>query len=210
VIHRTNRWRRRSVSLPSVLFALFFIVLGWITSHSIAYTLVGFMPHDHREWHIHGYLDVLKLTGGCGLVLVFGLALRTFLRHGSFGEWLHEGGVAGTRKQVVLATALPAGVFVLIEHLERLVAGTGTSPSFQLLAVGILVQVVVGLLCLALVRLTFRVTERFIDSIIRSLLTRPGRQAHVLYLESVIHSRSAHPIAVSGASRAPPVTTVFS
>ena len=73
-------------------------------------------------------------------MIVFGLALRTFLRHRSFGEWLHKGGVAGTRKQVVLATALPAGVFVLIEHLERLVAGTGTSPSSQLLAVGVLVQ----------------------------------------------------------------------
>src|SRR5215210_3793832 len=126
------------------------------------------MPHDHHEWHIHGYLDVLKLADGSGLVLAFGLALRTFFRHGSFGEWLYEGGIAGSRKQVALATALPAGVFVLVEYLERLAAGTGTTPSVRVLAVGILVQLVVGLLCLALVRVTFRVTERVIDSITRS------------------------------------------
>jgi hypothetical protein len=198
------------VSLPSVVFTLTFLLLGWITSHSITYTLVGFMPHEHHEWHIHGYLEVLKIAGGSGLTLAFGLALRTFLRSGSFGEWLHEGGVAGTRKQVTLATALPAGVFVLIEHLERLVAGTGTSPSAQLLAVGVVVQLVVGLLCLALVRVTFRVTERFIGSITTSLLIRPSRQSTNLPLESVIPARAPQPMALSEAGRAPPISTVSS
>jgi len=205
-----NRSERRSLSLPSVVFALAFILLGWITSHSIAYTLVGFMPHDHHEWHMHGYFDVLKLGGSCGLVLAFGFALRSFFRYGSFGEWLHEGGVAGTRKQIALATALPAAVFVLVEHLERLAAGTGTSPPAQLLAVGVLVQLVVGLLCLALVRATFRVTERFIGSITRSLLVRSGRQDAGLPLKSIIHARPPDPMAVSEAGRAPPVSTVSS
>jgi hypothetical protein len=207
---RSKRFRGRSVSLPSVVFTLTFLLLGWITSHSITYTLVSFMPHDQHEWHIHGYLDLLKLAGGSGLALAFGLALRTFLRSGSFGEWLHEGGVAGTRKQIALATALPAAVFVLVEYLERLVAGTGTSPPAQLLAVGVLVQLVVGLLCLALVRAAFRVTERFIGSITRSLLTRSGRQAPVLPLESVTPARPPDPMAVSKAGRAPPVSTGFS
>jgi hypothetical protein len=169
------------VSLPSVVFALAFILLGWITSHSIAYTLLGLVPHehqDHHEWHIHGYLEVLKLAGSGGLVLAFGLALRSFFRHGSFGRWLHEGGIAGTRKQVALATFLPAVVFVLIEHLERLVAGTGTSPSVRLLTVGIFIQLVVGLLCLALVRITFRVAQGVIDSIARGLFVHPWSTIH--------------------------------
>lgn len=51
-----NRSRGRYLSLPSVIFALAFILLGWISSHSIAYTLVGFMPHDHHEWCTHGYV----------------------------------------------------------------------------------------------------------------------------------------------------------
>ena len=203
-----KRSRRRSWWLPSVVFAVTFVLLGWVTSHSIAYTLVDFMPHDHHEWHIHGYLDVLKLAGGSGLVLAFGLALRTFFRHGSFGEWLHEGGITGTRTQVALATALPAAVFVLIEHLERLAAGTGTSPPPQLLTVGVLVQLVVGLLCLALVRIAFRVAERVIDSIARSLFARPGRQTSGLLLDSVVFVRSLRPIADSKAGRAPPVSIV--
>lgn len=101
----TNRAERCSFSLPSVVFALFFVLLGWIASHSVAYAIVGILPHghDHHEQNIHGYLEALKLAGGCGLVLAFGLALRMFFKRGSFGEWLHEGGVAGTRKQVALA-----------------------------------------------------------------------------------------------------------
>jgi len=191
------------VSLPSAVFTLAFIVLGWTTSHSIAYSLVDLMTHDHLEWHIHGYLDVLKLAGGGGLVLTSVLALRSFFRHRSFGRWLHEGGIAGTRKQVTLATTLPAAIFVLVEHLERLVAGTGTSPSARLLAVGILVQLVVGLLCLALVRTTFRVAERIIGTIAHGFM-RPARRSTSLSLQSAIFIYSRCPIANSKASRAPP------
>jgi hypothetical protein len=131
------------------------------------------------------------------------LALRSFFRHGSFGRWLHEGGIAGTRKQVTLATTLPAAIFVLVEHLERLVAGTGTSPSARLLAVGILVQLVVGLLCLALVRTTFRVAERIIGTIAHGFM-RPARRSTSLSLQSAIFIYSRCPIANSKASRAPP------
>jgi hypothetical protein len=195
------------VSLPSAVFTLAFIVLGWTTSHSIAYSLVDLMMHDHLEWDIHGYLDVLKLAGGGGLVLTFVLALRAFFRHGSFGRWLYEGGIAGTRKQVTLATTLPAAIFVLVEHLERLVAGTGTSPSARLLAVGILVQLVGGLLCLALVRTTFRVAERIIGSIAHDFI-RPARRPTSLSLQSAIFIYSLCPMANSKAGRAPPVSII--
>ncbi len=79
------RWTSGSigklVSLPSVVFTLAFVLLGWIASHSIAYALVDLVPHgrhDHHEWHVHGYLDVLKLAGGGGLVLAG--------PHGQFGD----------------------------------------------------------------------------------------------------------------------------
>ena|SRR5947209_5591758 len=207
-MRRTNRSNGSLVSLPSVIFALAFIVLGWSTSHSIAYSLVGLMVHDHFEWQIHGYLEVLKLAGGGVLVPTFVLALRAFFRHGSFGRWLHEGGIAGTRKQVTLATTLPPAIFVLVEHLERLVAETGTSPSAQLLAVGVLVQLVVGLLCLALVRMTFHVAERAIDSIAQGFI-RPGRRSTSLSLQSAMFVYSLCPMADSKAGRAPPVSTVY-
>ena len=195
------------MSLPSAVFTLAFIVLGWTTSHSIAYSLVDLMRHDHLEWHIHGYLDVSKLAGGGGVVLTFVLTLRSFFRHGSFGRWLHEGGIAGTRKQVTLATTLPAAIFVLVEHLERLVAGTGTSPSSRLLAVGVLVQLVVGLLCLALVYTTLRVAERIIGSIAHGFIG-PARQSTSVPLQSAIFIYSVCPMASSKAGRAPPVSII--
>lgn len=202
-----NKPRRRSVP-PSVAFTLAFALLGWIAGHSIAYDVVGLLQHDHREPQTHGYLDTLGLTGGVALVLAFGLSLRAFFQRGSFGEWLRKGGIAGNRKQVALATTLPAGVFILIEHLERLVAGTGTTPSARLLTVGVLVQLVVGLLCLALVRLTFRVAEQIIVSFARNLSLRPGRHAADSYFEGVLFVRLLCPMADSAAGRAPPFPIV--
>ncbi len=194
--------------MPSVVFALSFILLGWIASHSVAYALIGFVAQDHHEWQLHRYLATLKLVGGVGLVLAFGLALRSFFRHGSFGEWLQEGGVAGTRKQVALATVLPTIVFVLIEHLERLIAGTGTLPSVRLLALGILVQLVVSLLCLVFVRVTFRVTERVIRAI-AGIFVRPARRTISVVLDGAFFVRPLCPMADSAAGRAPPVLNLL-
>jgi hypothetical protein len=202
----------RPLSLPSVVFALSFILLGWIASHSIAYSLGEYMPHGHDhhgEGNMHGYLSVLKLVGGCGLVLGFTLALRAFFRHGSFGEWLHEDGFAGTRKQVALATIPPAAVFVLIEYLERLIVGTDTTPSVQLLVAGVLVQLVVGLLCLALVRATFRVVEHVIHHITRRHPARPVRRTANTGVESILFVLPPCPLASSAAGRAPPAPNVF-
>jgi hypothetical protein len=206
----TNRAEGRSFSPPSVVFALAFVLLGWIASHAVAYALVGLLPHghDHHEQHIHGYIQALKLAGGCGLVLAFALALRVFFKHGTFGEWLHEGGIAGTRKQVALATVLPAAVFVAIEYLERLAAGTGTTPSAQLLVVGVFVQLVVGLLCLGLVRITFRVAEKVIEAAVRRKRARPHRLITGLVLESAVFVRLLCPLANRKAGRAPPVPVV--
>ncbi len=209
----TNRAEERCFSLPSVVFALAFVLLGWIASHSIAYALVGLLPHghDHHEQHIHGYLGALKLAGGCGLVIAFALALRLFFKYGSFGEWLHEGGIAGTRDQVALATVLPAAVFVAIEYLERLAAGTGTVPSARLLVVGVFVQLVVGLLCLGLVRITFRVAEKVIEFAARRMRPRPDRLATTgLVLEGAVFARLLCPLADPKAGRAPPVPLVSS
>ncbi len=209
VARATNKSKRLFLSLPSATFALAFILLGWVASHSIAYALVGLVPHGHQEQHMHGYLEVLKLAGGSLLVLAFGFALRVFLRHGSLGEWLHYGGSAGTSKQVALATVLPAGVFVAIEYLERIVAGAGASPPAKLLVVGVFVQLIVGLLCLGLVRMTFRVAKRVIVCIASGLLVRPGQPAAGLVLESIAFARSSCPMADSKSGRAPPVSGVY-
>jgi hypothetical protein len=199
------------VSLPSVVFALSFVLLGWIASHSVAYALVdlvpGEPPHNHHpeDHHVHGYMGLLKLTGGIGLVLAFALAVRIFFKHGTFGEWLREGSISGTVRQVTLSTVLPAAVFVLAEYLERLAAGTGTYPSTLLLMVGVLAQLAVGLLCLALVRFTFRVAERVIHSIARRGPVRRVRRMTCPTVESAPLTRLPCPMADSVGGRAPPL-----
>jgi hypothetical protein len=212
-MRRTLNEPRRLVSLPSIVFALSFVLLGWIASHSIAYALIGLVQHGHHEHHhaeehIHGYMSVLKLMGGIGLVLAFTFALRAFFRHGTFGEWLRDGSLSGISKQVALATVLPAVVFVFVEHLERLLAGTGTYPSVLLLAVGVLAQLVVGLVCLALVRVTLRIAERVIHSITRRRLVPVVRGATSPVVESVLFVRSRCPMADSAAGRAPPLSFI--
>jgi hypothetical protein len=198
------------MSLPSVVFALSFVLLGWIASHSVAYALVdlvhGEQPYDHQseDHHIHGYMGALKLTGGIGLVLAFALALRMFFRYGTFGKWLSESNPSDTVRQVTLSTVLPAVVFVVIEYIERWAAGTGTYPSPLLLTVGILSQLAAGLLCLALVRLTFRVAERVIHSIARRRSIRRIHRATVPAVEGLPLVRLPRPMADSAGGRAPP------
>ena len=103
------------------------------------------------------------------------------------------------------ARALPAAVFVLIEYLERLAVGTGTTPSAWLLAVGVLVQLVVGVVCLAFVRVTLRVAEKVIRSMSRRRrLARPSGQFTGLTFVGVLFVRSLCPMADSAAGRAPP------
>jgi hypothetical protein len=196
----------RYFSLPSIVFALAFVLLGWIASHSIAYALIELLPHGHdqHEHHIHGYLGTLKLAGGCVLVFAFALALRMFFNYGSFGEWLHEGGIVGTRKQIALSTVLPAAVFVAIEYLERFVAGTDTTPSVRLLVVGVFVQLVVGLLCLCLVRMTFRVVEKVIEFAAQRKRPRPVRLSTGPVFESALFACLLCPLADRKAGRAPP------
>ena len=149
-------------------------------------------------------MDALGLTGGVVLILAFVLALRTFFRHGSFGEWLREGGRVGTLKQVALSTTLPATVFVFAEYLERIAAGTGTVPAARLLVAGVLVQVIVGLVCLALVRLTFRVAERVFDAGDRDNVARRSRRTGRFLPATTVFARSSCPMADRGAGRAPP------
>ena len=203
------------------MFALAFALLGWIAGHSIAYEIVGLSPdghhqvqetghhhgqgHDHHgdpETGVHGYMDALGLTGGVVLVFAFVLALRAFFRHGSFGEWLREGGRVGTAKQVALSTTLPAAVFVVAEYAERMAAGTGTVPSVRLLVAGVFVQFAIGLACLALVRLTFRVAGRVFEA--GDAPARRSRRTGRFLPATTVFARSSCPMADRGAGRAPP------
>ncbi len=161
--------------------------------------------HGAQETGVHGYMDALGLTGGVVLVLAFVLALRAFFRHRSFGEWLRDGGRVGTAKQVALSTILPAAVFVVAEYAERMAAGTGTVPSARLLVAGVFVQFAVGLVCLALVRLTFRVAERVFEAGDGRSLAKRSRRVGRFLPATMVFARPSSPMADRGAGRAPPL-----
>ena len=198
---------RRIASLPSVVFAVSFALLGWIASHAIAYALVDLLPHaggGHREPNVHGYMGGLKLAGGAGLVLAFAFALRALFRHEAFGDWLHKSGAAGKRRQALLSTIVPPAVFVFAEHAELWAAGTGTSPSAQLLVIGVFVQLLVGLLCLGLMHLALHATERIVTRVARDRrAVAPSRDTAGL-VAAVVLVHSPAPMAGSEAGRAPP------
>jgi hypothetical protein len=74
--------------------------------------------------------------------------------------------------------------------------------------VGVLVQLIVGLLCLAFVRATFRMTERIIGYIARGLFVQPRGYSTALALMSLICARRPCPMADSQGGRAPPASIV--
>jgi hypothetical protein len=91
-----------------------------------------------------------------------------------------------------------------------MIAAAGTSPSVRLLVVGILVQLVVGLLCLVIVRVTFRAAERVIHLLApEELSVRSNRRVIGLVLQSLVLEASMRPMADAKAWRAPPVPVVL-
>jgi hypothetical protein len=73
-----------------------------------------------------------------------------------------------------------------------------------------LVQLMVGLLCLAFVRATFRVTERIIGYIAWGLFVQPSGTPTGLARMSLGFARRPCPMADSQAGRAPPASIVKS
>jgi hypothetical protein len=106
-------WRR-------ALIALLFLAVagaGWLAAHSAAYVLA--VPHAHDRAELlaatgHGYLAYAPLFAACGPVLIVAGVLACM------GEGLCAR--SESRPPAFLFVLTPPLAFVLLEHVERLVA----------------------------------------------------------------------------------------
>jgi hypothetical protein len=140
------------------------------------------------------FMSALPLPAVLAIVAGLGLVLRQVFAGGSLAAAI------GTRTQLVLATLVPATLFVASEAVQSLAAAGASTP--RLLAVGILVQIVVGALVLTLIRLTVSVAQRAAGRI-RGRRPRAARTLGRPRIATL--GRPASPLAWSLAGRAPPV-----
>ncbi len=117
------RYGGPSALLPSAVFALAFVLLGWIAGHSISYTLAGFAPHDRHEHHMHDYLDALEVAGG--VVLVLALALGSVARQLGTGVYVAR----------VTTGLLPPVIFLPLVFLVAAIIGFATGTSWGTFAI---------------------------------------------------------------------------
>ena len=99
------------------LLTLAFAGAGWLAAHSAAYILV--VPHAHERGELlagtgHGYLAYAPLFAACGPVLIVAGLLACI------GEGLCAR--SASRPPAFLIVLSPPLAFVLLEHVERLVA----------------------------------------------------------------------------------------
>jgi hypothetical protein len=174
------------------LFLAAFSLLGYLSSHAVAYEIAGVAVEDHH--HVHGYFSWLELAAG--VLATAGLAgsIAVAFRGATLARFLHPGDRAVTiRRAVGWGAVLPAVVFVGAEFAERIVAGAPMQPDTELLVIGTAIQLVVGLLAWTLARHCIRA----VDAVVAWLRAAPRMQ--------VRRSSSSRPRMVDG----PPVRGVM-
>jgi hypothetical protein len=101
----------------------------------------------------------------------------------------------------IAAAVVPAATFALVEYAE----GSVTGHDLDLLAVGVPLQLAVGVAVLALVRallgMLVRVAERIAE---RRTVPALRRVLRVARLESLVHPLRVSPMASNAALRGPP------
>jgi hypothetical protein len=197
--------RRPSSRLPVLVFALGFSAMGWLTSHCLAYAIVGVEAptagghvHGAAAHAGHGYLTALPLPALLTMALGVAVLLRYLFAGGSLTPALEPGGALGLRAQIALATALPALVFVAVE-----LAQNGRGASGLVLAVGIVLELLVGGVVLFAIRAALGAVERIVTTLRRPSRIAPARAA-VPRPAGVLLAAPGSPLARRLAGRAPP------
>ncbi len=191
------------IAASAVLTTLFVGVgvLGWLLGHIATYDALG----RHHEHASHEYMRPLE-QGGVTFALI-GLVLAvlavSFGRH-SVARWMEEWDRSERMLPWVAAATIPAAAFALIEVLEGSVAERGV----DLLAMGLPLQVAIGLVVLTVVRSLLAVLIRVVDFVAggRRIATRRSARRPHRRIEFVPALRAA-PMATNAALRAPPRQT---
>lgn len=193
--HRLDR-----VAALAVLATLFVGVgvLGWLLGHIATYTWLG-RSHEHAS---HAYMRPVEQVG----VLVSGLGIACAIaavlvgRH-AVARWVADWQRSNSPVPWIAAAIIPAAAFTFVEVLEGSVATRG----MDLLALGLPLQMTIGVAVLMLVRSLLSVLVRVADLVagtVRIVAVRDVRQARPSI--SFVHAPRIAPMASNAALRAPP------
>lgn len=189
-------------SIPAVAFAAAVCWIGWTAGHELIYDLLGLAGTMPAE-SVHGYLPFAR--GGAALlaVVAFALFVRALFSSGGAKAWLRHGGRLGTRTQLLIATIVPAVTFFVAESAERAYTPVDQVSALELFSVGLPVQMLVGLLTLAIARFSLRAAARAIDSY-RSDASQERRAPLSELFHSIWAAPAPKPLIAAPAGRAPP------
>ena len=138
----------------SIVWAIAF--LGVFVGHAITYTILAPLPQARSQLLAstgHGYLPVAVHAALAAAVIGLAAAFLGRLTHGR-GE--HEIGFRGLAARVVCFQIL---TFAAIEVAERLAAGAPFHDLTEVLPVGAVAQLAVGLLVAAVISLILRAAD---------------------------------------------------
>lgn len=192
--------RRDRLAASAVLATLFVGIgaLGWLLGHVLTYDATG-QGHHHGS---HAYME--PLGQGSIAIAIVGILLAVVavaIGRKAVGRWVARWDRSGSRRPWAAAATVPASAFTLVEFAEGSIAARG----YDLLALGVPLQVAIGLVVLSLVRSLLGVLVRVADRIagIRARVRRGG-DARIVRAGGDVPSMRIAPMATNAALRAPP------
>jgi hypothetical protein len=191
-------------------------MLGWLVAHALTEWLVEHqhdrgghaIPHglgEHDAGHVHGYLGAAILVA---VVMTFASLLAVFLVCWRTDHSLDLRKAATNRRAVRLSSVCASAAFVVAELVEC-AAADGHVPPLVVVAVGVVVQALIG----AGTSLLWRLCLRSVECLVRRLrgtgpqtVTKPGNVA--LPCTRTLVVRRTWTMVCAG--RAPPVAGLHS
>ena len=197
----TNLRHVPTASLPALALVAAFGSLGFVGGHVLTYEATG---HAHTIEGTHAYLPHLGLLGAgmaiVAILVLLALLVRTSTRAGA---WVSHADRFGTRRLV--GVSLPPLVFIVVEVVENSQSAHAVAvlPDLRLLALGAVLQGVLGLVALAVARLALRALEH-IAAVLLSRSPRNRRAPRTRRRFPHVSSRRLHILATRLAGRGPP------
>lgn len=194
---------RIKMSLPATAFAAAVCWIGWTAGHELTYDALGLAGSLPAE-SVHGYLPFARGGAAALAVLAFGLVVRMLFASGTLAAWIRQGGLLGTRSQILIATLTPTITFFVAENVERAFASETYVSLAELFAAGLPVQMLVGLATLLIARITLRATARVVTIFRSTGPLRRRRQTLRVPFPTPATIRRRRPLIEIAAGRAPP------
>lgn len=199
---------QRIQSIAAAIVAFFLLAglgaLGWLLGHVLTYDALG-----ESSAHVgHAYMQPVEFGGSALATTGVALALLAFLfARGPVVALMRQQLHAGSDVPWILAATIPMLTFLVVELAE----GAVSSRGLAVLALGLPMQALLGLLVLWLVRELLAVVVEAVDSMDSSSSTLRAPTAGLVPVTVDIPGlATSRPMACNAARRAPPALSVVS